>query len=51
MGFLDGDVVVIVEELFNGLFIGLPAGFRKAFSGEEANSVSSGKRERGGVIG
>ena len=51
MGFLDSDDVVVVKEFFNGLLLGFPAGFRKAFSGEEAVSVPSGKREGGGVIG
>ena len=51
MGFLDGDDIVVVEELFNVFFLGLPADFRKAFSGEEAISVPRGKRERGGVVG
>ena len=51
MGFLDGDDIVVVEELFNGFVLGLPADFRKAFSGEEAISVPRGERKRGGVIG
>ena len=51
MGFLDGDDIVVVEELFNGVFLGLPAVFREAFSGEKAIGVPRGERKSGGVIG
>ena len=51
VGFLDNNDVAVMKELFNVFFLGFPACFRKAFSGEEAISVPRGKRERGGVVG
>ena len=47
--FLDGDNIVVVEE-FLYCFLGLPADFREAFSGEEAISVPCGERKRSSVI-